>query len=684
MKLIQERCLRPSSIVFFLWLGLCPLVHADSKVLQQLASGVPAYYERELPASSYVEVHTRRLAHARVVWVDFELLREMGVEVPVNGLTFEFEQQLLDAFAFAVPREQDEQGMFTSEEKTYYADRYGGGGLDANFGSGRAGAAGKFQTKGLGRTSLVGEHADFNHAHGGASLAEATSEATWGQYNQKRLPFGGNRVALLIDTGTYTEWEDGGREPRALIVRQDPLRPAHFGEVLGSKGRLSASDPERTRAAVARFERALPQPAGATAATRLERINLGLKEYVRRIAQQYSTAYAMRIYHGATSPSNMEVTGRFIDYGTQTTQPGYGPVQTLSDNDPFGKTEEFKAWLIRDFLLSVRKYADAEVLEGLLSDEKLFEHFDAEYESHLRQELAALAGMPPELASALKSRPSAQRFRDIFKQVAEAGTSVAGVPSVIDIDKRMPEQTGVYRVPEILTRLARGEPIENELSDAALREHFLAAYTVLMQEALALARADGVSENAFRRYVAHSAALRNRVEAEFFRPSMRWESAELVKRYKATGRRELIWDAIDEQINVGDLHLDDPRSYQLVLDEKLNRITGESYRHVFDARENRLKVIYRTPLLDSTQSYNVEENTISRSDLEQARVHSRVHGAKQVEEGTVHIGSDAQAEFEVPGSDVELILVWRHGKEKMRITFAASASMGRCEQLLRD
>ncbi len=664
----------------FLWLGLLNFACAEPSHLSKISSGVPVYFGRELPATSYVEVHTRRLAHARIVWVDFELLREMGIEVPPNGLTHEFEQELLDAFAFAVPRTQDTEDAFTSEEKTYYADRYGGGGLDANFGSGRAGAAGRFQSKGLGVTSLVGEHADFNHAHGGASLAEANSEAAWGKYNQKRLPFGGNRVALVIDTGTYTEWQDGGKEPRALIVRQDPLRPAHFGEVLGSKGRLSERDPARTWAAVQGIDRALPQPAGVVATTQTERINLGLKEYVRRIAQQYSTAYAMRTYHGATSPSNMEVTGRFIDYGTQTTQPGYGFVQTLPDNDPFGKTGEFKTWLIRDLMVSVRKYLEPQLADSLLTDVELFSLFDAQYEEQQRQELAALTGIPPELAARLKNESSALQFRELFREVAEAGATI------IDIDKNIPEKVSTYNVPELLTRLAAGQGIEAELADAGLRERFSHAYGQLMTDARALAQRDGVSAQGFAKFVAQSARLRNQVEAEFFRPAMRWENAEIVKKYKLTGNRSLIWNSIDEQVDAGDLHLDDVRPYQLVLSEQLNRITGVRYRHVFDARENLTKILFRLPPLSvgTADRYAFEDQLLSRRQLEEARViysnsHRKISGQTRLT-----FRPDGTAEFEIPGSHLDFVLRWRQGGKRVKLSFPANAATAHCEKLLQN
>ncbi|MEK7690310.1 MAG: hypothetical protein AAB425_04745, partial [Bdellovibrionota bacterium] len=537
--------------------------------LKELANGVPSYYEIDLPESSYIEVRARRLAHARIVWVDFEVLREMGIDVPPEGLTEEFEQELLEEFANAVPGPDDPDDAFVGDEETiYYVDRYGGGGLDGNFGSGRAASRGKFQTKGMGPMPVIGDHVDFGHRHGGAAVSEGVSEAEWGQYNHKRLPRGGNRVALLIATGTDTVWEDGRREPRVLIVRQDPHRPAHYTPVQNSKGKLAASDPERTRAAVERF-----QQAGAT------KRNAKLIAYVRWIAQQYATAYAMRIYHGATSPSNIEMSGRWIDYGTETTQPGYGFVQTLRDNDPFGMTDEFKSWLIADPMASFRSNTlDPQLRSSLPSDAELFKIFDAEYEQRLRRELVSLLGVPREISERLQDSRNARKFRILFREVAEAGAEI------VDIDHHMPETVSLYSMPAILTALAEGRSIEELLPAQDLRSRFLRGYHAVMDQAMQEARSKGIQKSAFRFYVSESGRARNRIESEFFRPSLRWENAQVAERYMETQYRDALWDSIDRMTAAADLHLDDPRPFEWVLGEKLNRITGERYRHVFDAK----------------------------------------------------------------------------------------------------
>ncbi len=157
-----------------------------------------------LNEESYVRFKVRRLKNARVGWVNWALLREMGYEVPREGMTPKFEKTLLDAWAYVVPAPEIPSEHFTNVELTHYADRYGGSGGDAG-GSGRAGGEGLYQNKGSGRTPIAGPSpegsllsawswnpftlfknmktylSNKHHSHGGATLREGLAEASWAE-----------------------------------------------------------------------------------------------------------------------------------------------------------------------------------------------------------------------------------------------------------------------------------------------------------------------------------------------------------------------------------------------------------------------------------------------------------------------------------------------------------------------
>src|SRR5688572_33345624 len=73
-----------------------------------------------------------------VLWVNFELARELGFDVPrSNQLTPALQEQLIAKLSLrAVTRRED---VGDKEIVTMYADRYGGDGVSPALGAGRAG-----------------------------------------------------------------------------------------------------------------------------------------------------------------------------------------------------------------------------------------------------------------------------------------------------------------------------------------------------------------------------------------------------------------------------------------------------------------------------------------------------------------------------------------------------------------
>ncbi len=137
--------------------SVLPGSKGSALLINQFSSG-PSLTELEfLNSESFSPIETQRLKNARIAWLNYDLLRDLGFQVPPEGLTPELENALLDAFAYVVPNERISSDKFLPTKKTFYADRYGGSGTGYAEGSGRAAAAGMFQIKGIGRTRLAEE-----------------------------------------------------------------------------------------------------------------------------------------------------------------------------------------------------------------------------------------------------------------------------------------------------------------------------------------------------------------------------------------------------------------------------------------------------------------------------------------------------------------------------------------------
>lgn len=275
-----------------------------------------AVYERELasivssePSSKLVQLAA--LSKAKMLWVDKHATR-CAPHSPTVGSRGETEEAgLLAAASYSVS--SSDTGPVTG-----WADRYGGGGIGVNGGSGRAVVLNGLSIKGVGPTPLIGKGASPNHSGGGAYLEEALREALFSQLFRKILPHGAVPVSAIIDTGEDQTWHfgDGASETqrRVLIVRPFPLRPAHFQRAHQYRPSLL----NETRLDVRRVRHNF-----VTASDRFGREGLRsrLVTCYSRWSEQLAFAHVKGLALGATA-SNIDIDGRILDFGASSILPG--------------------------------------------------------------------------------------------------------------------------------------------------------------------------------------------------------------------------------------------------------------------------------------------------------------------------------------------------------------------------
>ena len=169
-----------------------------------------------LPPECFVPFYANKARLPTIIWRNPEL----------PGLS-------LEHHAYFAPLADDELGSYETTTRSFLGERYGGDGLGANGGGVRCGLAGGVQVKGIGKNALAGSGTNFFHAYGGATLNEAILEAIWGEVCHLALPFGGVRALGILGTGTrvplrYPKAGEDTTTARALLVRESPLRPAHY------------------------------------------------------------------------------------------------------------------------------------------------------------------------------------------------------------------------------------------------------------------------------------------------------------------------------------------------------------------------------------------------------------------------------------------------------------------------
>ncbi|MDN4629308.1 MchC protein [Erwinia sp. PsM31] len=209
--------------------------------------------------------------------------------------------------------------------KKFYAERYGGSGIQRNGGGARCGFDGHYQVKGMGANPLVGKGSDERHSNGTLSAVHALYEALWSEVLGQILPYGAvqTRAVLLIDNDIANAGElAAGSSRRALLIREPVVRPAHFERAPYFRpqpdyaGQL-LHDARRVSSVIRQLPISLPMPPDGFSERAYrdpQRYCIeGLCELARRQARQMAFCRT-RFLRLTTSPSNISMDGKLLDF----------------------------------------------------------------------------------------------------------------------------------------------------------------------------------------------------------------------------------------------------------------------------------------------------------------------------------------------------------------------------------
>jgi hypothetical protein len=312
---------------------------------------------------------------------------------------------LLEDFAWQVPIDPLRAG---APCKTFYAECYGGDGVQNNGGGVRGAWLGDWIIKGSGINLLSGysdEAAAKYRRHGRASVSEILIEAVWGEILHYALPYGAVRMKAVIVTGERLDnaWEPTG----AMGVRQFAWRPAHAMRAPAFKVRpehraLIPHDVSRVVAAINQLPQILPMPATLSTAdvARLsssKRLTVGLEEMVRRFAEQMATAKVKRLAHGTINSSNIAVDGRWNDLNTVSALPGFGYRKHLT---PFWREHASLLSTIDSLCFYITKYfatPNTRQPEAAPTREWLTATYERLYDEALHRRFISLCGYPQKI-----------------------------------------------------------------------------------------------------------------------------------------------------------------------------------------------------------------------------------------------------------------------------------------------
>ncbi len=613
---------------------------ATSQTLDEfMAQEKPLRMAKDLPEESYVPFTAKRLKKAKVLWVNFAALREMNIAIPSEGLTPEFEKSILDQFAYMVPNKSDDSDGFVDSFKTFYADRYGGTGIGYNGGSGRAGTSGPLQVKNIGRTPLVSEFTEFSHNHGGGSIKEAVQEAVWGEVANTELPQGANRVLFILDTGTFTHWEDGTLEKRSLIVRQDPLRAAHFIDAPGYSARLGQlEDTDRVRAALNHLIDALPasandNPAADEATQLLTRIDAMYELQIEQMAY----AHAKKIFHGAMAPSNIEANGRYLDYASVTATAGY--VDQYADQDRFPTMTREIEWIHKSYneLYSTlkRSYPRKEALVKLREVSTMNSRLNLLYERELKKAFLEQLGFPRSYVFKTAHENSARDLGDAVLKLLKHdqvkrvhhNDDFAKLKLHARLEEVLHDSLNDLSQDVELAGKSLAEKLDIPVEEAQNLVSLTRGYFLRLAD---LAKNEGVSSEGLRKGILLRSPILNRNMPELYREAFKREIIAKVDVYAQSKDRSMLWNYIDAKMRSNKRGFNSLLPNAVVITEDIDFLSGTTRQLVFDEVHQVYKVVIAAPIVDGEVYWHMHR--IPVSEFDGLKLRAGIHSWKKTED----------------------------------------------------
>ena len=497
-----------------------------------------------------------------VLWVNFELARELGFDVPrSNRLTPALHEQLIDKLSLrSITPGED---ISANEVVTMYADRYGGDGVSPALGAGRAGFLrdANLYVKGIGFTPLFkhNDKDDFVHSHGGVHLEDCMSEAIFGEVDHNLFELGASRIVAIIDHGLFVIDPSGRRRHIAIAVRTGAqLRPGHL---LAKRVRGSRS-PLEMFIEITRVTKQLVMQVGTEAPD----VSATMLRVIDDHARTAADSFRWRMIHGALSPSNMDVSGAMLDLPTQSTQPRTAPIFKLDYvRSAFGTEHKERGFYLAEMYRRVLRTTDPNTRERFNAKWiNVSNEMDRAYEQHLQVKLLSATGLRTEVAREVQQQSDlGARFTNVFLELAGlrnpgracVARKVVTDLCVVDVFNLLGQAPSEFfadrnfqsNVVRHLSPVYKGNQFHvgaKKRRVEQLAAEFARAYRTLFEVAENYYASRTEMESSIR---ARAAFENEPLDALYCHPLYEDLNRAIVE-YKATGNTQIITDAIDTRI----------------------------------------------------------------------------------------------------------------------------------------
>ncbi|MGE4130941.1 MAG: hypothetical protein AB7F86_04850 [Bdellovibrionales bacterium] len=545
-------------------------------------AAAPAQMGTKLDSTSYLPVSAHKLKSAPVLWINFDYARAHGAKVPPEGYTAEFMAQYSNQFGWVLPVKGEDSSAFENARRTMWVDLYQAYEAGKNIGSGRAAEVGPYQVKNIGKTPAVLEDGSRGHNSGVGKLLESIIDTFWTLLNQEELPYTSvpNVAILKRDTGY-----DPGGKVLTLLVREAPIRPAHYVPTRADSP--IQSGPIEPRKFAEQLAVGLPHPKFSQATSLDDRIREGLEEYARRLGIQLATAFAHKLEHNSMGLSNFDIQGRFLDHWTQTGLPSYLKLKHLKWCDYSGDTQNTKAFMIDEFLAKVVPRLPHQIQKQQPKAEELHAIFQKVYDQTLAAEFLRHTGTPASIIQSLAGDPVVLDLGHRLVKIAREGAQefLMGYDGKIPVGQMTKYDLGA--ILQNLIQLKTKDEIKllaalpEELSD---RREIAHGMSHLLNRALELSSSDGIKQRHFWRLARLQAKRRNATRQETYWGSVLSWGQKAVDSYIHSGDPQVIRAAIYDNFQANARFEDSENPYRVVLGRKRSPEQNSQITHFYDAK----------------------------------------------------------------------------------------------------
>ena len=359
---------------------------------------------------SWIEITATKFKNAKVLWTD----RDEELKHDSESLE-KYHEALIDESAYGICGTPCFSNIEFdgNDKKSLLVERYGGAGVGANGGAGRCGNLPQYQIKGIGQTPVIGASNDLMHNYGGLDAPLAIKEVIYTNLVNVLLPLGAVKIRSLILVGERSAYYHVPENPcwGVLMMRDHCIRPAHFMRAPEFQPQqkyrsMLLDDVARVRIANKELFRQFGEP---------NKFIQFLGKFLQNCANQFGFARAVRFMHGALTPSNITLEGKWLDL----------PIASmLGGGKNYCLTSEFYTEH-----QSPIEYA-IELLHGyakynkiVLNPTPLINYYHKQFDAYFRHHIGYVLGLDSNTIAQLSS-DDWEQITNAFGQVIHAGKEI--------------------------------------------------------------------------------------------------------------------------------------------------------------------------------------------------------------------------------------------------------------------